>query len=285
LAPGGRYIGLDIDPDNAAFAGHRLRRQLEGLDVKIDTVHANFTDAPSVLAGLGLDRVDYLLADLGFSSNQIDDPRRGFSFQHDGPLDMRLDPGLPVTAAQLVDRLGQDELADLIYQYGGERRSRRIAKKIVEQRQRSPIQTTTELAQLIRRASVPTGRRGRPGAGRRGSRPRPIDPATRTFMALRIAVNAELESLRQLLGRVGDLLGPGGSAAVISFHSLEDRLVKQAFAQLHRQRAFERLTPKPWVATDAQRRANPRSRSAKLRAIRSLGRAAANDDGYNDATS
>lgn len=254
LAPGGRYIGLDVDPGNIAFA----RQRLADAPVPVDLVQANFTTAREVLQQRGLGKVDILLADLGFASTQMDDPDRGFSFSQDGPLDMRLDPTLPTTAADLVNHLPERELADVIYRYGEERLSRRIARKIAEQRQREPILTTWALARVIHNAFGP--RRGHDR----------IDPATRTFMALRIAVNAELEALEQLLASLTDTVAQGGAAAIISFHSLEDRLVKQAFAKWRQEGLAERITRKPVVADDDERRSNPRSRSAKLRVIRFL---------------
>ncbi len=258
LAPGGRYIGLDVDPANIAYAQERLA----SAPICIDLVQANFATAPQVLRQLGVNRVDLLLADLGFSSAQMADPTRGLSFAAEGPLDMRLDPTLTTTAADLVNRLPEPELADLIYRFGEERLSRKIARKIAETRRRYPITTTAALAELIRQAY---GSRGRHA----GPRHR-IDPATRTFMALRIAVNDELGSLQRLLDALPQLLRPSGVAVVISFHSLEDRLVKHSFARFHRARCAERLTPKPLRADPAERQANPRSRSAKLRAIRWL---------------
>lgn len=270
LAPGGRYIGLDVDQSNLDFA----RQRLADAPIKVDLIHRNFAQAPAVLRELGAAKVDLLLADFGFSSNQMDDPARGFSFMRDGPLDMRLDPSQPTSAADLVNRLPPDELADILYQYGEERLSRKIARKIAEERDKSPIKTTGHLADVVRRAyGMPAAR----GDERNGSIPdaplwRPkiggIDPATRTFMALRIAVNGELDAIEQLLHDLPLLLSPGGVAAIISFHSLEDRLVKQAFAELVRQGRCERLTGKPVVADETEQRANPRCRSAKLRAIR-----------------
>ncbi len=270
LAPGGRYVGLDVDPANAEFA----RRRLADAPVRVDVVHANFVQAPTVLEQLGLSAADALLADLGVSSNQLDDPARGLSFAADGLLDMRLDPALPRTAAHLVNHLSERELADLIYRYGEERLSRKIARKIVEQRARSPIDTTAALAHLVRQVywSAAAGRKGTGKGSRRDRRVRSrIDPATRTFMALRIAVNNELAALEQLLADVPALVAKGGVAAVISFHSLEDRPVKRAFSKLAKQGLGEVLTRKPLTADTAERAANPRSRSAKLRALRMAG--------------
>ena len=264
LAPGGRYVGLDVDPKNITAAGQHL----SDAPVPVQLLHGNFASAREALNSIGLEQVDLLLADLGFASNQMDDPERGFSFNAQGPLDMRLDPGLPNTAADLVNRFPENELADLIYHNGEEQLSRKIARKIVEYRSQSPINTTSVLAKLVRDAYRQTGRRG---GGRRHQR---IDPATRTFMALRIAVNAELSALERLLSELPNLLSEGAVAAIISFHSLEDRLVKRAFAELCRAKRAQALTKKPTVADPDQCRANPRSRSAKLRAIRWIGASA-----------
>ncbi|MCE9592215.1 MAG: 16S rRNA (cytosine(1402)-N(4))-methyltransferase RsmH [Planctomycetes bacterium] len=266
LSPDGRYIGLDVDPANIAHA----RTVLKNAPVKIDLVKSNFAAARSVLDSLGIDRVDLVLADLGFASNQMSDPARGFSFMSDGPLDMRLDPELGVTAADLVAALSEADLADVIYRFGEERLSRKIARKIVEERERTPILTTTDLARVVREAcgvrSGASGGRGAVGGGgwaRRGASR--LDPATKTFMALRIAVNEELGALERLLGALPALMAGGGRAAVISFHSLEDRRVKRAFADMEQSGAGKRLTRRPVTATENELRSNPRSRSAKLR--------------------
>ena len=274
LSPGGRYIGLDVDPNNLEFTRQRLSAiQAADATLHVDLVHSNFVDARSVLKRLGVERVDLLLADFGFSSNQMTDPARGFSVMTDGPLDMRLDPTSGSTAADLVNRLPERELADLIYHYGEERLSRRIASKIVEQRRISPITTTSALADIVRQAFglAPAFERekdGGDGQPRRRPRIAGIDPATRTFMALRIAVNGELDAIERLLTTLPRLVRPGGVAALISFHSLEDRLVKHAFAELEKAGRAQRITRKPVVADDQEIAANPRSRSAKLRAIR-----------------
>lgn len=260
LAPDGRYLAIDCDPANVMFAKHRLRET----PVKLDILHANFTDGLGMLRELGIGQVDLLLADLGCASTQLDNPLRGLSFNAEGPLDMRMDPTKSRTAADFVNQLPQDDLANLIWRYGEERLSRKIARKIVAYRHRMPIHTTTQLAQIVREA---IGRRPRAGGSGR-YRFRQIDPATRTFMALRIAVNAELEALDRLLANLPQLIRPGGIAVVISFHSLEDRRVKHAFAALRREALAKVLTPKPIVPDDYERRANPRSRSAKLRAVR-----------------
>jgi 16S rRNA (cytosine1402-N4)-methyltransferase len=258
LAPNGRYIGLDVDPENLAYT----RQRLEDVRGRVELLQQNFAESPRLLHSLGVERVDLLLADLGFSSNQMQNPSRGLSFMTEGPLDMRLDPTLTTTAADLINELSEKELADVIFQYGEERLSRKIARKIVEVRQRTPIKTTEALAKLVRGAY-----------GYRGNRPdrrHRIDPATRTFMALRIAVNDELGALQELLDALPKLLKPGATAVVISFHSLEDRLVKRSFAAYRREGRAEILTRKPVQADDDEQRDNPRSRSAKLRAIRWL---------------
>jgi len=252
LAPGGRYIGMDLDAGNLAFAQSRI----EGASkTAFSGVHSNFANAASVLSSLSVPGVDLLLADLGFASNQMSDAARGLSFMSDGPLDMRLDQSSGITAATLVNELGQEELADIIYRYGEERLSRKIARIIVEKREKKPIQTTLELADIARRAYGPMAGKSR------------MDPATKTFMAMRIAVNGELASLEQLLADLPRLMKRNGRAAIISFHSLEDRLVKQRFAELEKQGVGRRLTPKPIEASEAEARENPRSRSAKIRAF------------------
>lgn len=254
LGETGHVIALDADPANANFTRDRLADAL----CKVDVLHRNFAQVPSVLDELGVDGVDLLLADLGFASNQMDDPERGMTFQADGPLDMRLNPELPTTAADLVNRTPERELADMLFELGEERLSRRIAKKIVLIRDKEPIKNTLALAELVSSCYPPN---------QRGKRAR-IHPATRTFMALRIAVNAELLALERLLESLPQIIKPGGVAAIISFHSLEDRRVKQRFLQFDQNDCAKRLTRKPIVADDAQIRQNPRSRSAKLRAVR-----------------
>lgn len=243
IQPGGRVIALDRDP--AAVEAGRCHLA----ELPIQPVQANFCDLPEVLAELGVGEVDGILLDLGLSSDQLADMGRGFSFSSDGPLDLRFDPMQGKPAWRLLERLSAEHLADLIYHYGEERHSRRIARAIVQQRQEKPIETAAELADLLRRC-VPRSRKER------------IDPATRTFQALRIAVNDELKSLEIALRRLPDCLRPGARLAVISFHSLEDRRVKEAFRDDPRVTALER---KPTIATDDEIAANPRSRSAKLR--------------------
>lgn len=255
LGPGGHYLATDLDPINLDYANQRLAPIARQHGVTLHLIHTSFAAAEQALRQVKIDAFDAVLADLGFASNQVDDPDRGLSFKHDGPLDMRLDPNGPTTAADLVNRLGETELADILYRFGDERFSRRIARKIVQARGDRPISTTSELADLCRRAYGPKG------AGR-------IDPATRTFQALRIAVNGELEALDMLLKRLPNLVAGDGLVGIISFHSLEDRLVKRAFLDAQEQGTFERVTRKPVTATPEEAHHNPRSRSAKLRVAR-----------------
>jgi 16S rRNA (cytosine1402-N4)-methyltransferase len=243
ILPGGRVIGLDQDPAMLELA----RPRLAGLPVTL--VHAAFDQIVDTLRDENV-VADAVLADLGISSDQLDDPNRGLSFQQNAPLDMRMDPTRGETAADLLRRLPERDLADLIFQFGEERFSRRIARRIVEARQNTPIETTAQLADLVRRC-VPRGK----GHG--------IDPATRTFQALRIAVNDELDTLDRLLAQLPKVVKPGGRAVVISFHSLEDRRVKRAFKDGD---WWQVLTKKPVTAGDDEERTNPRARSAKLRA-------------------
>ncbi|MFN4260080.1 MAG: 16S rRNA (cytosine(1402)-N(4))-methyltransferase RsmH [Gemmataceae bacterium] len=245
LAPTGRLLGLDQDPAMLELA----RARLAGGPVTL--VQANFDQTRQVLNDLGIDVVDGVLADLGICSDQLDDPQRGFSFQQTGPLDMRMDPSQGEPASALLRRLSERDLADLIFTLGEERFSRRIARRIVEARAQAPLETTEQLAELVRRC-VPRPKKGRPG----------IDPATRTFQALRIAVNDELGALDRFLEVLPTCLRSGGRAVLISFHSLEDRRVKQAFRDRDR---WNVLTKKPIVASEEEMRNNPRSRSAKLR--------------------
>ncbi len=253
LLPGGGLIGLDRD----ATMLDRARSRLAGLPITL--IHGGFGTLKKTLTDLGIGKVDALLADLGVCSDQLDDADRGLSFNRTGPLDMRLDPsGAEETAADLLARLNERDLADLFFHLGEERYSRRIARKVVEERDHQPLRTTDQLAEIIRRSTPPPPRKA--------NRRRPaIDPATRVFQALRIAVNDELGELDRLLAALPEVLRPGGVAAIISFHSLEDRRVKQVF----RDRAvWQALTRKPVQASDDEVQSNPRARSAKLRAAR-----------------
>ena len=243
VEPGGLVIGLDRD----LGAVERAADELRGLPVQLE--HGNYSDTPEILAALGVGSVDGVLLDLGLSSDQLADVERGFSFQSEGPLDLRFDTTRGEPAWRLIERLSAEHLADLIYQYGEERFSRRIARRIVERRRSETIETAAELARVIRSA-VPRSRDER------------IDPATRTFQALRIAVNEELKWLDVAVRRLPECLRPGGRLAIISFHSLEDRMVKEAFRDDDR---LEVLTRRPVRASEQEVATNPRSRSAKLR--------------------
>jgi len=238
----GRVIALDQDQAMIALAKTALS------DLPVTLVQASFEELQQVLQQQRVDRVDAVLADLGVCSDQLSDPARGFSFHSEGPLDMRLDATRGVPAAHLLATLPEREIADLIWRYGEERHSRRIAKRIVNLRKNSPIETTGQLADLVR-GCVPRGRER-------------IDPATRTFQALRIAVNDELGALESLLKQLPQCMKPGGRVAIISFHSLEDRLVKQAFRQRN---VWQPLTKKPMTPSEVEMKTNPRSRSAKMR--------------------
>jgi 16S rRNA (cytosine1402-N4)-methyltransferase len=256
LGPEGMILGLDVDPKCIEGAQSNLSR----LACKVVLVRENFARLPEIMKQNGMEQADLIIADLGFCSAQLEDETRGLSFQADMPLDMRLDDRLKTTAADLVNRLDADSLADLIYQYGEDRASRRIARFIVEARQRQKITSTAQLAEIVRRALYRPGKR----VSQR------IDPATRTFQALRIAVNHELENLELLLAAAPHLIKKGGFLAMISFHSLEDRLVKTNFRQNKSDGIYEILTKKPIEAGAEEKAANPRSRSAKLRIAQHL---------------
>jgi 16S rRNA (cytosine1402-N4)-methyltransferase len=265
-----RVIGIDLDTVALGHASQRLAR----FGKRFQAVQANFREIASVVDGLGEREVRGVLVDLGVSSLQFDSPERGFSFRWDSPLDMRMDAaGEAETAANLLLRLPEEEIARILFEYGEERRSRRIAKWIVESRERGqPIETTKALADLVQRAAGYSKTRG-------------IHPATRTFQALRIAVNRELEGLDQFVVTAIDLLQPDGRFVAISFHSLEDRIIKQELRRLSgycqcpprvpvcscgARRAVELLTRRPVAPGDSEIEQNPRARSAKLRACRKL---------------
>jgi 16S rRNA (cytosine1402-N4)-methyltransferase len=264
LGPAGRVVLMDLDAGNLARAAAAVRDALGSPDpASVVPVHASFAWAASEMTARGL-VADYLLADLGFASNQMDDPARGLSIRRPGPLDMRLDPSAGATAARLVAETPEADLADLIYRFGEERLSRRIARAIVRARDQAPIETTERLAEIVSSAFPPKSRHGR------------IHPATRTFQALRIAVNDEIGSLESLLASIERQAGPepparwlaeGARVAIISFHSLEDRPVKQAFRRLAESNSARLINRKPLVADQKEIAANARARSAKLRAL------------------
>jgi len=256
VGPEGLVVGIDRDP----VAIERAARELAGRPVRF--AQANFRDLPEVLDAVGLERVDRVLLDVGLSSDQLADDTRGFSFDSDGPLDLRFDPTEGEPAWRLIARMRPETLADLIHEYGEERYARRIARRIAAAREKQPIRTAREFARVVT-AAIP-----------RQQPPPRIHPATRSFQALRIAVNEELKSLRIALERTPDRLAIDGRLAVISFHSLEDRLVKQAFRN---KQIWEPLTRGPVEASPEEVARNSRSRSAKLRVARVLG------NGVNEA--
>lgn len=254
LGPKGRLIAFDRDPAAMELARERLKALGEELGSAMPEVvlhNTEFSEAASLMEPASLDG---LLADFGVSSMQFDEAHRGFSFQADGPLDMRMNPREGITAAQVVNQFGEKEIADLIYEFGEERRSRRIARAIVRAR---PISTTAQLARVVS-AAAPAMKAER------------IHPATRTFQALRIYVNQELGQIESLMQAAPQLLKPGGRLVVISFHSLEDRIAKDALREGARVGAYEVLTRKPFTAGEEETDRNPRARSAKLRAAQRL---------------
>jgi 16S rRNA (cytosine1402-N4)-methyltransferase len=256
LGPEGTLVGLDVDQ----HCIQKAQAVLAGLACRVILVRENFSRLDEVLSKQGIGKVDGILADLGFCSAQAADPQKGMSFQVDAPLDMRLDNRLSVTAADVVNQMHEKQLADLIFHYGQERASRRIARFIVNRRIRQKILTTGQLAGVVCEAL------GQPAFGRRSK----IHPATRTFQALRVAVNDELDSLKQLLLVAPKLLKKDGILAIISFHSLEDGLVKEDFRTRKQEGVYEILTKKPLTADGKEMMENPRSRSAKLRIARKL---------------
>jgi 16S rRNA (cytosine1402-N4)-methyltransferase len=244
-----RVIGLDRDLQ----ALDRARETLRDAGAIVEVVHADYREFEDVLNARGIGQVDGMLADLGVSSLQLDAPGRGFSFRRDEPLDMRMDTSQGTTAAEMLAGVDEKMLADVIYEFGEERHARRVARAIVEARKTRRIESTGQLADIVRRA-VP-----RKGYTR-------IDPATRTFQAIRIWVNQELEGLDGFLARAAARLAPGGRLVMLTFHSLEDRVVKHTFRALQATGAIAIRTKRPMVPTEAEIDRNPRARSAKLRA-------------------
>ena len=242
-----RLIGIDRDPAALQMSAAALAE----FGARVELVHADYRQLGAVLDERGLKEVSGILADLGVSSMQLDADGRGFSFRRDEPLDMRMDTSQGPTAADLLADVEETELADVIYQFGEERNSRRIARALVRGREERPLTTTGQVADIVRRASRTKGYQR-------------IDPATRTFQALRIWVNRELEGLDAFLAEASTRLVPGGRFAVITFHSLEDRVVKHTFRRLE---TVDVLTRRPVIASEQELNANPRARSAKLRAV------------------
>jgi 16S rRNA (cytosine1402-N4)-methyltransferase len=266
-SPDGVVVGIDQDEDILKIAEERLKRFGE----RIRLMHGNFSDIKGIMKG---ERADGILFDLGVSSYQLEDKDRGFSFMSDAPLDMRMDKKAEITAADIINRSSERELSEIIFKYGEERFAKRIASFIVRERERKPIATTLQLSDIVIKA-IPAR-----------FRPRDIHPATRTFQALRIAVNRELEILEKSLLNAVDILKPKGRMCVISFHSLEDRIVKRTFQRLEKgcicppkipicqcgiKPSIKIITKRPVTPSEMEIKANPRARSAKLRAAEKLG--------------
>lgn len=254
-----KLIGIDQDLE-AIFAA---KKNLAGFGENVIFVHDNFSNLPAILKSQGIDKVDGILLDLGVSSYQFDNPKRGFSFQNDAPLDMRMDQEQEKTAGDIINFYDEKELADIFYKFGEERYSRQIAKRVVGARGQSPIKTTGELVEIIKSATPPKYRFGSK-----------IHFATRVFQALRIEVNDELKVLEEFVPKAAELLAGDGRLVIISFHSLEDRIVKHSFRDLEEKNngKFKVLTKKPIMVTEEEIATNPRSRSAKMRALRKVTR-------------
>jgi 16S rRNA (cytosine1402-N4)-methyltransferase len=252
ISPGGRYIGIDLDAAMLAVVRERLAGVRAGT---VSLFCGNYADFPDFLRQAGLEHVDHMFLDLGVNSAQLDDPARGFSIEHDGPLDMRFSREQRQQAVDIVNQRGERELADLFYRFGQEGASRKIAKRICQVRHQRRIRTTRMLALAVESALA---------SGKVSVRGK-IHPATRVFQALRVAVNHELENLERFLRQASPYLRPGGKLAVISFHSLEDGIVKRFLRDSRSEGTFREVTRRPVIADATERKRNPRSRSAKLR--------------------
>ncbi|MDD5730185.1 MAG: 16S rRNA (cytosine(1402)-N(4))-methyltransferase RsmH [Candidatus Omnitrophica bacterium] len=249
ILPGGRLIGIDRDQESLDVA----RSRLSDFAGHCDFVYGNFAELDKILSSLGVKKIDGIVFDLGISSFQMGNPERGFSFQYEGPLDMRMDRNSYISAYDLVNNLNEEEISTLLWTYGQERWHNRIARYLVHEREKHPIATTSELADIIVKA-IPYRYRGHR-----------IHPATRTFQAVRIAVNRELEALEASVENAVGFLNETGRICVISFHSLEDRAIKLTFRRLRAAGAVEIITPKPLTPGAEETGANPSSRSAKFR--------------------
>jgi 16S rRNA (cytosine1402-N4)-methyltransferase len=256
ITPGGKLIGIDRDPESLAIC----RARLQDYAASCELVHGNFAEIDTILEDLKIKQIDGILFDLGISSFQLDDPQRGFSFQNEGPLDMRLDRDSYISAYDLVNNLNEDEISTLLWNFGQERWHNRIAHILIQERDRHPIATTKELAGIVLK-SIPYRYRHRYYR---------IHPATRTFQAMRIAVNRELEVLETAIQKTIPLLAKKARICIISFHSLEDRIVKLSFRKARQEGALEIITPKPFTPMQEEISRNPSSRSSKLRVAERL---------------
>ncbi len=256
ILPHGRLIGIDRDRESLEIAKARLHEYADACEF----IHGNFSELDVILEKLNVKKIDGILFDLGISSFQLDDPSRGFSFQNEGPLDMRLDRASYISAYDLVNNLNEEEISSLLWSFGQERWHNRIAHLVVEEREKHPIATTSQLANIVMR-SVPSRYRYRHYR---------IHPATRTFQAMRIAVNRELETMEVAINKAIDMLDREARICVISFQSLEDRIAKLTFRKLSLEGKINIITPKPLVTCMTEREANPSSRSAKLRVAKKI---------------
>ena len=254
ISPKGRLIGIDCDKEALEIAEDRLAEYSK----QCTLVHDNFSNIDNILGSLGINKVDGVIVDLGVSSLQLDDPARGFSFVNEGPLDMRMNQEGSISAFDLINSLSQAELASILWKFGQERFSNRIAKMIIRRRNESVISTTTELAKMVSKALPYSKRHYR------------IHPATRTFQAIRIAVNEELKSLELFLSKIAKFINKKGRICIISFHSLEDRIAKVNFRNLANTQEFRLIVKKPLVPKNEEIEVNPRARSAKLRVLEKI---------------
>lgn len=254
ISPKGKLIGIDCDKEALEIAKNRLSEYSK----QCTLVHDNFSNIDKILGSLGINRVDGVIVDLGVSSLQLENPARGFSFVNEGPLDMRMNQDSSISAYELINNLSQAELASILWKFGQERFSNRIARMIIRKRNGSVINTTTELANMVSKALPYSKKHYR------------IHPATRTFQAIRIAVNQELKSLELFLNKIAKFLNKKGRVCIISFHSLEDRIAKINFRNLAKSQEFRLIVKKPLVPKDEEIKVNPRARSAKLRVLEKI---------------
>lgn len=254
IMPGGRLIGIDKDPESLEITRERLKDYRDAVEL----ICGDFRDIDKELEGIGVKKIDGILFDLGISSFQLEDAKRGFSFSLDGPLDMRMDRTSFISAYDLINNLNEEELSNLLWSFGQERWHNRIAHLLVKERQRIPIATTFQLANIVLRAMPHHFKHQR------------IHPATRTFQAIRIAVNRELEALDEAINKSIGLLSPAGRICVISFHSLEDRIVKWDFKKSAHEHTISIITKKPVAVSWEEKKTNPSSRSAKLRVAQKI---------------